>query len=782
MRIDSIALTWFRGAANSAILQPNCKSLVVFGENGSGKSSFVDAIEYVMRDGKIGHLEHKYSGRRQEKGVLNTHRPEGSEATLEIKLQDGAICHAAIDPNGVSSLSATAMDDWDYRRTILRQDEVARFITATKGDKYSALLPVFGLDHIEIAAENLRQLAKRVERESQLASLIGQVQSSEAKRRDIFGESTYDDIVRTIETLHGQYCPKSESTVDCTERCDELEKVLESRTEKYDTMKIRYATLKELADVDYGSHIVAIRQSNSKMAETVEPFVAEKLTVLDSTEGFVANLEDGTVVVCPSCGRPIGVEEFREHVAAEMERVKDLMTVLGDRRAAVNRLCDCLGTAKSCLAEEELASWIEGLPEDCRTRCVPDVEGVDPDEIRKSVREDDLARIERALEPLVNAAKVSSASAPADVSELFDDHKRVGAAKVVIKGRELSSTIVQINDLMAYLNALEQGLRDEIRQQSQKVIEEITDDVQVMWSILHPGEAIEGVRLYVPDDSDKAIDICLTFHGVDQDSPRLTLSEGHRNSLGLCIFLAMAKREAGADRPVILDDVVVSLDRNHRGMIAEILEKLFSERQVILLTHDLHWYMELRHHLLPPRWQFKTLMAFDRPDVGIWWSERRFNLSDARAHLKDSPDIAGSTARKIMDTELAFVAERLHLRNPHLCGEKNDHRMAHEFAVRLAKQGKKCYRIKDNGKYETHSEAIQSFEKLGGLLASWANTSAHTFDIVPSEAEKLVAHCEAALDAFECSVCGKPVYMFDDSSRRRCHCQCEGLRWAYDRV
>jgi len=71
-----------------------------------------------------------------------------------------------------------------------------------------------------------------------------------------------------------------------------------------------------------------------------------------------------------------------------------------------------------------------------------------------------------------------------------------------------------------------------------------------MWKILHPAEAIEDVRLYVPKDADKAIDIGLKFHGKEQESPRLTLSEGYRNSLGLCIFLAMAKLEAGNDRPV----------------------------------------------------------------------------------------------------------------------------------------------------------------------------------------------------------------------------------------
>ena len=55
MRIKSIQLSWFRGAADPVALEPNSKSMVVYGENGSGKSCFVDAVEYVLNDGKIGH-------------------------------------------------------------------------------------------------------------------------------------------------------------------------------------------------------------------------------------------------------------------------------------------------------------------------------------------------------------------------------------------------------------------------------------------------------------------------------------------------------------------------------------------------------------------------------------------------------------------------------------------------------------------------------------------------------------------------------------------------------
>jgi len=76
VRIKNIKLEWFRGAADQIALDPDCKSLVVYGANGSGKSSFVDGVEYLLHKGKIGHLSHEYSGRHQEKAIPNTHKPK----------------------------------------------------------------------------------------------------------------------------------------------------------------------------------------------------------------------------------------------------------------------------------------------------------------------------------------------------------------------------------------------------------------------------------------------------------------------------------------------------------------------------------------------------------------------------------------------------------------------------------------------------------------------------------------------------------------------------------
>jgi AAA15 family ATPase/GTPase len=142
MRIKNIHLEWFRGAAERVTLSPAEKSVVIYGENGAGKSSFVDAVEYLICDGKIGHLTHEQSGKRQEKAIPNTHCPADKKTSFAVEFSDGSSVGVQIARDGTSKktgASASGIEQWDYQRIVLRQDEVAAFIKNTKGEKYSAL-------------------------------------------------------------------------------------------------------------------------------------------------------------------------------------------------------------------------------------------------------------------------------------------------------------------------------------------------------------------------------------------------------------------------------------------------------------------------------------------------------------------------------------------------------------------------------------------------------------------------------------------------------------------
>lgn len=780
MRIKSVRLAWFRGAADPVTLEANCKSMVIYGQNGTGKSSFVDAIEYVLNNGKLAHLTHEYSGRNQEKAIPNTHTPGDKGTEFWIKFRDDAELNVKIASNGTNTQTgakAVAMDTWDYRRTVLRQDEVAQFIHSRKGEKYSALLPMFGLHELEVAAENLRQLAKAVSRKSELAQKQGALSQTANKRKQAFGDDGDEVIEKKIETLHKKYCPAS-ATSGALARCEELEAALTGHINEFSEENRRYLALRAIADVDLEGTIKGVRGANSKLAGAAEPLIAEKLEVLQSAHAFTAKLKDDGDVACPACGQSIPASRFKEHVKAEQERLQEIIAVFEERRAAISRLVDVLKTIKTALAKAEIKPWCDDLKKGPRKGNVDWIEQCKADNLRQSLGEDDLRAIEDNCLPVINVAIDATQEAPPDIKDLADAKTLVEAAKEVFEAIELAEQISKIEELIAFLDSVEASVRKEIRERSEAVINEISDDIGAMWKTLHPGEPIENVRLFLPED-DKAIDIALKFYGKNQDSPRLTLSEGYRNSLGLCIFLAMAKREASSDRPLFLDDVVVSFDRNHRGMIVQLLEDEFTKRQVIIFTHDRDWYAELRHQLDGKRWGFKTLLPYETPALGIRWSHKTTTFDDARASLKERPDSAGNDARKIMDVELAIAAERLQMRLPYKRGDRNDNRMAHDFLQRLVADGKKCFQKKVGQVFACHADALDLLERADRLLVSWGNKGSHSFDVVRPEATKLIDVCERALEAFKCKECDKAVWFAKVDNGEWVQCQCGELRWRY---
>jgi hypothetical protein len=787
MRIKAINLLWFRGAADLVSLEPNCKSMVVYGENGSGKSSFVDCAEYILNNGRINHLAHEYSGKHQERAVHNTHKPQGQKTEFAIKFADNSELKTEIKQNGLSTSTGAetiAMNTWNYRSTILRQDEVAAFVHGTKGDKYSALLPLLGLEEQVTSAENLRQLVKSIEGNSKIKEIKTLLKVAGTKRIEAFETASDDQILKIIEELYIKYCPNKTKAIDALSQCRAIDQAIQAKGRQISSEYDRYRFFQNISQLKLKEQIGAVRLANSKMADTVEPLIVEKLEILQSTGTFIDKLgnEKEKEVLCPACGRSIEVDNFHAHIKAEQNRLEEIIDINNKRINAVNALSDTLKSLKSGIDKSEAKLWWNDLTKESLTENSAYITELNVESLRHTCDEEKLVLLEDLVLPLIDAASLASKNAPPDTQELLADKKTVDGGKVVIEAIEQDNYVQHIEALMSFLSFLEQRIRAEIRARTEAVIKEISIDIQRMWAILHPNNMIKKVCLYIPPDEDKAIDISLEFYGIEQPSPRITLSEGYRNSLGLSIFLSMAKHESDADRPLFLDDVIVSLDRNHRGMIADLLEKEFAERQVIIFTHDRDWYTELRHQLDDKIWVFKTLLPYETPEIGIRWSHKTTTFGDARIHTKERPDSAGNDARKIMDVELALIAEKLQVNFPFLRAEKNDKRMAHDFLDRLIGEGKKCFQKRVDANYEIYMDAIEAFTHADRLLVSWGNRASHTFDIVQPEAEKLIDACEKALEFFKCPLCSKNVWFTDAESCQWVQCQCGEIRWRYGKA
>lgn len=776
MRIKSIKIAWFRGSSDPAELVVDGDSFVIYGENGSGKSSFVDAIEYTIQNGKIRHLTHEYSGRRQEKAILNTHIPGSKNGEITITLEDNSVIAVKILKNGNFSISpeTSAVSVWDYRKTILRQNELADFITDTKLDKYSALLPLLGLGHLEIAAENLRRVRRRISEISRFEQKEGEISRSIEEKSSIFGNCSDEEIYEELGALYRKYGGKEPKDIDKKILPAETLKMLEGKLGKLSDEYKTYSQILELSKIDVDAISTKTQVSAAKLGASAMPLISEKLRVLSAAREFALK-SDGTEIQCPACGREILTKDFVAHISNEELILKEITGDYAQHNKNIGQLSDSLFSIQRTISSPHLQQWI-GLQNPGFIKFIQDL---DISAIRDRYTPELHTQIIANVTPLLIAAKSEADKVPMDFKEMDADKEKILTANTYFKIEGLKSSLDKIRKLLSVIDSLEKQYREQIRTQSSAIVGSISADIARMWGILHPNELIEDIRLSLPDDVDKAVEIRLKFYGIEQDSPRLTLSEGHRNSLGLCIFLAMAKKDE-TDAPIILDDVVVSFDRGHRGSVGTLLEQEFSERQVILFTHERDWYIELRKYLVGGGWSFKNLLPWVSPEVGIRFSTRQYGFDDARAQLQNTPpnpDSAANTARKTMDTSLAVLADGLKLQLPYLYMEKNDARTAPEFLSKIISLSNSLQIRDQAGNYVPFSDAYTILKEALRLLSITGNRGSHTFNVTEPEAIELINSCEEALLQFTCTECCKMVTFAEQSSTGIKQCSCGHLRW-----
>ena len=118
---------------------------------------------------------------------------------------------------------------------------------------------------------------------------------------------------------------------------------------------------------------------------------------------------------------------------------------------------------------------------------------------------------------------------------------------------------------------------------------EIRDDIKYFYDFIHDEDEIMSPDFLL--SGAKKIDVHLDSFGESVDS-RSFASEGHLDTLGLCIFLAFNKQFNNLGL-MVLDDVLTTVDASHKEKIAKLLLEEFEDFQFIITAHNKTWVDEL---------------------------------------------------------------------------------------------------------------------------------------------------------------------------------------------
>src|SRR5215813_7060278 len=143
-----------RGATKPLTItfEKNKKITIIYGENGTGKSTICDALEFLGK-GVVGSLEGKGLGKSERYWPSTGKKP----VDLAVKLKTAK---GEWEGHLNKSKPVITPDSPRPRVEILRRSQILKLITEQPGKRYDAIKPFIDIGGIEQSEEALRSLVK----------------------------------------------------------------------------------------------------------------------------------------------------------------------------------------------------------------------------------------------------------------------------------------------------------------------------------------------------------------------------------------------------------------------------------------------------------------------------------------------------------------------------------------------------------------------------------------------------------------------------------------------
>jgi ribosomal protein L23 len=616
LKIKHLKARAFRGIGSELNLPLNGKSLVLYGDSGTGKSSVAEAIEHAFT-GKVEALES--SGQQVSFTRHGTHATMRREDTLaQVTVTDGRSDYLLAEGSSTGKSEDVEAFLCAARQGtfILRRGRLLDFIQNAPRNRYEALRPFLGLTEFGAFEQALKEAAEGQERES--AQVAAMARSVEASFRIAVGVSEGADLQEEVVLRHlsecvatvGQLPVRSED--DVRNRVEAIGKLLEgygdiSLYQKIHDCRTRTSdflgTVPKSEDVDKAIEKERELQLLEKGLAGV--FYDEVLT---SGQKWIREERRES---CPLCEQPIAdVEALCERIQARIDENAKVIAA----RAELRRLVPALRTSLKLVIENgkrATEQWeTVGLPKEGSPFADIGNElgslltalGVgdrvsDPDAAKRSCSGFSLDRIAAGRKESEQTLRGREGKLPekGKVEGLVQAKSRCQAflerfKEVCVQGKQVS----RCSAIAIQMRNLYQAAVDARKKATQEAFVTLSDGVGRIYESFHPGEDLGELRLDVREYGGGSALIKGRFAHRDDEDPRGFFSEAHLDTLGVAIFLALRKREAGlnpAFKIAVLDDVLTSVDAPHRERVAVyLLSELAADHQIVVTTHSRQWF------------------------------------------------------------------------------------------------------------------------------------------------------------------------------------------------
>jgi DNA repair exonuclease SbcCD ATPase subunit len=203
MAIKSIAINSLRGIKELE-LPLNGKGLVIFGENGTGKSSIVDALEFFFT-GSISHLRSSQSLSVKNHGKHARSKQSDLKVTLEFNPGGKKITRTFSPEFQCPKEYERLFEDAKKGTFILRRSQIMNFIQNKPAQRFDVISNILGFENLNNFEHALNGAVHHFERvleskKRDKSAVLNQL--SEELSTNIQDTSTVLDILNKPELMH----------------------------------------------------------------------------------------------------------------------------------------------------------------------------------------------------------------------------------------------------------------------------------------------------------------------------------------------------------------------------------------------------------------------------------------------------------------------------------------------------------------------------------------------------------------------------------------------------